>query len=146
MLHGVLSGGIGMAPVLTLDPEDIKAVIVHFTGVDGEDDIRAKVAQVELTAWRGQVMGFFTNHPDSEENFYADEGRVLVAGGRLVTKVTHLQMLQSTLQMKNPTLVFPLRLGRSSSFYASNAHLTLTKKGAEAFAVWLDKCLELGVL
>jgi len=156
MLGNVLSGGISNASVLTLGPADVKAVMVHFNiGSSVEDEVRLKIDHVDLVGWKQQVMGFIHKAAHEAEAIYTDHGPAPVGGGRLVATPksralaaapgklgTDYDVVRKALTLKDPTLVFPLRLGRSASFYDSNAHVTLSKSGAEDLAVWLDRLLE----
>ncbi len=146
MLGNVLAGGISNALVLTLNPADVKVVMVHFNiGASAEDEVRLQIAHVDIVGWKRQVMGFIHKATYEEEAIYTDDKSAPVGGGRLVAPSEEgydYDVVRKALTMKDPTLVFPLRLGRSSSFYDSNAHVTLTKSGAAELAVWLDALLE----
>lgn len=147
MLKNVLAGGISSASVLTLEPKDIKAVVVHYNigSSASEDEIRITVESVEIVGWRRQVMGFIRTAAREQEVIYTEHGKSPVGGGRLVAGPEFgfdYDVVRKALNTKDPTLVFPLRLGRSASYYASHAHVTLSKSGAELLAVWLDTLLE----
>lgn len=146
MLKNVLAGGISSASVLTLEPKDIKAVVVHYNlGASNEDEVRIAVESVEVVGWRRQVMGFIRTAAREKEVIYTEHGRSPVGGGRLIAGPEFgfdYDVIRRALNTKDPTLVFPLRLGRSSSLYASHAHVTLSKEGAALLAVWLDTLLE----
>ena len=146
MLGNVLSGGISNASVLTLGPADVKAVMVHFNiGAESEGEVRLKIERIDLVGWKQQVMGFIHKVAHEKETIYTDHGPAPVGGGRLVAPVeegTDYDVVRKALTLKDPTLVFPLRLGRSASLYDSNAHVTLSKSGAADLAVWLDRLLE----
>lgn len=150
MLKGVLAGGISSASVLTLEPKDIKAVVVHYNlGASDEKEQRLKIAQVELVGWRNKVLGYITKAEDEQERIYTDLAWSNTGGGRVVVLpnksgdlIPDYNVVRRALQNANPTLVFPLRLGRSSTFYDSHAHVTFTKSGAAMLAVWLDTLME----
>lgn len=155
MLKGVLSGSPASAPVFVLDPltDLVKPEYIgHRYNVGSEiaGTTRVRVMRVEITAWRGRVMGFFYRHPEEEERFSSEGRSSSVSGGSIMRRNEEwgaggedLEILSEALAQKEAKLFFAFRLfSKGSAFYSSYAEVRLTKSAQQELQVWLDQVLE----